>query len=47
LTVSASTSGADSGKVVEMLIANIAHGPVIGRVDYYDSGAGLLYWTLV
>ncbi len=21
--------------------------PVIGRVDFYDSGAGLLYWTLI
>ena len=21
--------------------------PVVGRVDYYDSGAGLLYWTLL
>ena len=21
--------------------------PVLGRVDYYDSGAGLLYWTLL
>lgn len=21
--------------------------PVVGRVDYYDSGAGLLYWTLI
>lgn len=47
LTVSSATSGAEMGKVVEMLIANIAHGPVIGRVDFYDSSAGLLYWTLV
>jgi hypothetical protein len=23
------------------------NGPCVGRVDYYDSGAGLLYWTLV
>jgi len=21
--------------------------PIVGRVDYYDSGAGLLYWTLL
>lgn len=44
LTVSVA---ATPGKLVEMLVANIAHGPVIGRVDYYDSSAGLLYWTLV
>jgi len=27
--------------------ATFAFGPVVGRVDFYDSGAGLLYWTLL
>lgn len=49
LTVSSSssntTSGNGAGKLVKLTAA--ADGPVIGRVDYFDAGAGLLYWTLL
>jgi hypothetical protein len=39
-------SGADAGKLVR-LASGQTHGPVVGRVDYHDTGAGLLYWTMI
>jgi hypothetical protein len=42
LLVSAGSVGTIYGSATS--IANI---PIVGKVDYYDSGAGLLYWTLV
>jgi hypothetical protein len=30
-----------------LLVKYVSTGPIVGRVDYYDSGAGLLYWTLL
>lgn len=42
MTVGASGS---AGRLVRL--ASAAHGPAVGRVDFYDAGAGLLYWTLL
>lgn len=47
MTVSAdAVNGALSGTLVKIGTLG-TDGPVVGRVDQYDSGAGLLYWTLV
>lgn len=46
LTANVAT-GADAGKVVKLDTTNVAYGPAIGRVDYHDTTAGLLYWTLL
>jgi hypothetical protein len=43
----ASNTTNNSGLLVSAGSSPGAATPVIGRVDYYDSGAGLLYWTLV
>jgi hypothetical protein len=45
-TVTGATSGTNNrGLLVSAATATAV--PVIGRVDFYDSGAGLLYWTLI
>jgi len=47
VTVSAdAVNGTLSGTLVKLSTPG-TDGPAIGRVDYYDSGAGLLYWTLL
>ena len=47
LTVSADTvNGALSGTLVKLDDLG-TDGPAVGRVDFYDSGAALLYWTLL
>lgn len=54
LTVSSASTNTASGatvngagKLVRLDPTAVTDGPVIGRVDYFDSGAGLLYWTLL
>jgi hypothetical protein len=45
LTVEVTGSNND-GKLCQ-LGSSDSTSPIVGRVDYYDSGAGLLYWTLL
>jgi len=44
VTTAASTTN-NRGLLVSAATANAV--PIVGRVDFYDSGAGLLYWTLI
>lgn len=47
----ASTSTNNSGLLVKLTNTDAPNSsggyPTVGRVDWYDSGAGLLYWTLL
>lgn len=46
----ASASTNNAGYLVSACSSNAtqsAAAPIVGRVDFYDSGAGLLYWTLL
>jgi hypothetical protein len=44
-TVSPATSTSNNRGL--LVSASTVSVPVVGRVDFYDSGAGLLYWTLL
>jgi hypothetical protein len=45
-TVTQAAAGSNNrGLLVSASTANAV--PIVGRVDFYDSGAGLLYWTLI
>lgn len=47
VTPSAATSSTYNGGLLVKDSGNTSNSNPIGRVDYYDSGAGLLYWTLI
>jgi len=44
-TVSPATSTSNNRGL--LVSASTVSVPIVGRVDFYDSGAGLLYWTLL
>lgn len=44
-TVSPATSSSNNRGL--LVSAGTVSVPIVGRVDFYDSGAGLLYWTLL
>jgi len=46
-TPSAATSSTYNAGLLVKDAGNTSYSNPIGRVDYYDSGAGLLYWTLL
>lgn len=46
-TVTSATSSTNNGGLLVKDAGNTSNSNPIGRVDYYDSGAGLLYWTLL
>jgi hypothetical protein len=46
-SASAATSSTYNGGLLVKDAGNTSYSNPIGRVDYYDSGAGLLYWTLI
>jgi hypothetical protein len=46
-TPTSPSAGLSSTNNRGLLVKYVSSGPVLGRVDFYDSGAGLLYWTLL
>jgi hypothetical protein len=46
-TVAPTSASATTNNRGLLVSASTVSVPIVGRVDFYDSGAGLLYWTLL